>query len=114
MVPQLYWLESLCAVTVIDVDSAARCSVAARTRLEPSMNRFPPNDIIHLVGEAPRYDLAESLGPNLQLSDLLDEPAWRELATLSLGYGTAEGDAALRAQIAQAHGVGPDDVVVTA
>lgn len=78
------------------------------------MNRFPPNDIIHLVGEAPRYDLAESLGPNLQLSDVLDAQAMSELASLSLGYGTAEGDAALRAQIAQAHGVGPDDVVVTA
>ena len=78
------------------------------------MNRFPPNDIIHLVGEAPRYDLAESLGPNLQLSDVLDAQALSELASLSLGYGTAEGDVALRAQIAQAHGVGPDDVVVTA
>lgn len=78
------------------------------------MNRFPPNDIIHLVSESPRYDLAESLGPNLQLSDLLDADAIRALAGLSLGYGTAEGDAELRAQIAQAHGVRADDVVVTA
>lgn len=78
------------------------------------MNRFPPNDIIHLVGDAPRFDLAESLGPSLRLSDLLDEPSLRELAHLPLGYGTAEGDAALRAEIARLHGVSADDVVVTA
>jgi len=78
------------------------------------MNRFPPNDIIHLVGEAPRYDLAESLGPNLHLADLLDADALKDLAGLSLGYGTAKGDAALRAEIARLHGVAADDVVVTA
>ena len=78
------------------------------------MTRFAPNDIIHLVGDAPRYDLAESLGPNLRLSDVLDADALRELAGLSLGYGTAEGSAELRAQIAAAHGVQSDDVVVTA
>lgn len=77
------------------------------------MNRFPPNDIIHLVGDAPRYDLAESLGPNLRLADLLDEQALSGLADLPLGYGTAEGDAALRAEIARSHGVSADDVVVT-
>lgn len=78
------------------------------------MNRFPPNDIIHLVGDAPRYDLAESLGPNLRLADLLDDAALRELAELPLGYGSAEGHAALRAEIARSHGVAADDVVVTA
>jgi len=78
------------------------------------MSRFAPNDIVNLVGDAPRHDLAESLGPNLRLSDVLDADGLRELAGLSLGYGTAEGNAELRAQIAAAHGVQPDDVVVTA
>jgi len=77
------------------------------------MHRFPSNDIIHLVGETPRFDLAESLGPNLQLRDLLDDAALSELAELSLGYSTAEGDAALRAEIARLHGVAADDIVIT-
>jgi aspartate/methionine/tyrosine aminotransferase len=78
------------------------------------MHRFPSNDIIHLVGETPRYDLAESLGPNLHLRDLLDDAALGELADLALGYSTAEGDPALRAEIARQHGVTADDVVITA
>lgn len=78
------------------------------------MHRFPANDIIHLVGETPRYDLAESLGPNLRLGDLLDDATWSELAQLSLGYGTAEGDVALRAEVARLHGVAAEDVVITA
>ncbi|MEK8031221.1 pyridoxal phosphate-dependent aminotransferase [Ideonella sp. DXS29W] len=81
------------------------------------MSRFPPNDIIHLVGDAPRFDLAESLGPDLRLGDLLGGPsgdgALPRLSDLPLGYGTAAGDAALRHEIALAHGVTADDVVVT-
>lgn len=75
------------------------------------MHRFPRNDIVSLVGQAPRYDLAESVGPDLCLGELL---AGDELDDLPLGYGTAAGDAQLREAIAQAHGVGADDVVVTA
>lgn len=36
------------------------------------MNRFPANEMMSLIGGPPRYDLAESVGPNLQLAELLD------------------------------------------
>jgi len=74
------------------------------------MAQFPANDIISLVGSSPRYDLAESVGPDLRLAELID-PA--ELGNLPLAYATAAGDARLRAAIAEAHAVGPDDVVIT-
>jgi aspartate/methionine/tyrosine aminotransferase len=77
------------------------------------MNRFPPNDIISLVDAAPRYDLAESLGPDLRLGELLDPHALSALADLPLAYGSAAGDLALREQIARAHDVQAGDVVVT-
>ena len=74
------------------------------------MSRFPKNDIMSLVGASPRYELAESYGPNLRLGDLLDAAA---LDDLPLGYGTPAGDPRLRQTIAEIHGVGPDDVVTT-
>jgi aspartate/methionine/tyrosine aminotransferase len=76
------------------------------------MAKFPENDIISLVGEAPRFDLAESVGPNLRLSEIL-APGGGELAMMELAYGTAEGDVRLRTAIAARHGVSPDDVIVT-
>jgi aspartate/methionine/tyrosine aminotransferase len=75
------------------------------------MARFPGNDIISLVGDAPPYDLAESLGPDLRVSELLDSGS--ELGDLALAYGTPAGSLRLREAIAAAHGVGADDVVVT-
>jgi hypothetical protein len=74
--------------------------------------RFPSNDIISLVGEAPRFDLAESTGPGLRVADLLD-PAREPHNDLVLDYGTAPGDAALRKAICDLHDVDPGDVVVT-
>ena len=77
------------------------------------MTRFPPNDIISLVSTTPRYDLAESVGPDIRLGELL-EPAQRaHLLDLPLGYGTPAGDPRLRELIAALHEVDPDDVVVT-
>jgi aspartate/methionine/tyrosine aminotransferase len=76
------------------------------------MAKFPENDIISLVGEAPRFDLAESTGPNLRLDELL-RSGGDELDGLQLAYGTAEGDARLRAAIARRYDVTPGDVVVT-
>jgi aspartate/methionine/tyrosine aminotransferase len=75
--------------------------------------RFPANDIISLVGEAPRYDLGESVGPDIRLADLLDASGEASLDEMPLGYGTAAGDPRLRRAIADVHGVNPDDVVVT-
>ena len=77
------------------------------------MARFPQNDIISLIGEMPRYDLGESIGPDLRLGDVLDPLAQRSLGEIALGYGTAQGDPRLRALIARAHDVAPDDVVLT-
>jgi aspartate/methionine/tyrosine aminotransferase len=71
------------------------------------MAKFPTNDIMTLVGPAPRYDLAESLGPDLHLHDVPGSD------NLPLGYGSAAGDPGLRAAIAERHGVAPDEVVVT-
>src|SRR5215470_16855245 len=79
---------------------------------ETSMNRFVRNEIISLVGGAPRHDLAESVGPDLRLAELLDFSS-DELRGLALGYATAAGNAALRAEIAALHGVEADDVVIT-
>jgi aspartate/methionine/tyrosine aminotransferase len=77
------------------------------------MTRFPRNEIISLVGETPRYDLGESVGPNLRVGDLLDAAARQELVEVGLGYGTAEGERRLREMVAAMHGVAPDDVVLT-
>ena len=74
------------------------------------MTRFVHNDIISLTGRAPRFDLAESVGPDLRLGELLGPDRADELR---LGYATAAGDPALRAAIAVQHGVEADDVVVT-
>ena len=74
------------------------------------MAQFPANDIISLVGSPPRYDLAESVGPDLRLAELAD---LGELGDLPLAYGTSAGDPRLRSLIAEAYGVDPDDVVVT-
>jgi aspartate/methionine/tyrosine aminotransferase len=62
------------------------------------------------TGRAPRFDLAESVGPDLRLGELLGADTADELR---LGYATAAGDPALRAAIAALHGVDPNDVVVT-
>jgi len=77
------------------------------------MPRFPKNDIMSLIGEKPRYDLGESVGPDLHLGDLLDASGPPNLGDMALSYGTAEGDSRLRKAIADSHGVGSDDVVVT-
>src|SRR4030088_1421142 len=77
------------------------------------MTRFPENDIISLVGEAPRYDLGESLGPHLCLAELLEPSDPSSLGEIPLSYATAEGNPRLREAIADWHAVKSDDVVVT-
>ena len=74
------------------------------------MTRFVHNDIISLTGRAPRFDLAESVGPDLRLGELLGPDTAYERR---LGYATAAGDPDLRAAIAAQHGVEADEVVVT-
>jgi len=76
-------------------------------------SRFPRNEIISLTEGAPRFDLAESVGPDILLRDLLKTGEADEMESLPLGYGTAAGDPVLRRKIAAMHGVDPDDVVIT-
>ncbi|CCD96312.1 putative aminotransferase [Bradyrhizobium sp. ORS 375] len=76
-------------------------------------NRFPHNDIISLTSQPVRYDLAESVGPDLRLGQLLSGELSHELENLALGYGPTEGHAGLRELIATRHGVGADDVITT-
>ena len=76
------------------------------------MARFPDNEIISLVSKAPRFDLAESVGPSVRLAELIDM-AFGGAADFSLDYGTAAGNPELRQQIANDNGVDADDVVVT-
>ncbi|MEM8812756.1 MAG: pyridoxal phosphate-dependent aminotransferase [Pseudomonadota bacterium] len=78
------------------------------------LDRFPRNEIISLTRETPRYDLAESVGPDLLLRDLLQTGSAGEFDELVLGYGTAAGDPALRSLIAARQGVDAEDVVVMA
>jgi aspartate/methionine/tyrosine aminotransferase len=75
--------------------------------------RFAANDIISLIGATPRYELGESVGPDVGLGELFENSGADSLADLRLGYGTPAGDPRLRAAIAQRHGVTPDDVVIT-
>ncbi len=77
------------------------------------MARFPKSDMISLTQESVRYDLAESVGPDLLYGELLGDAAPDGLANLALGYGKAQGDPRLRAAIAERHGVQPDQVLVT-
>src|SRR5262249_54637697 len=66
-----------------------------------------------LVGEAARYELGESTGPDMRLATLLDAAGQGNLGDMPLAYGTTAGDSRLRQAIAEAHGVTADDVVVT-
>lgn len=77
------------------------------------LTRFPKNDIISLVGEAPRYDLGESIGPDIRLAELLDVSGPASLDEMTLGYATAAGDPRLRKAIADLYEVNAEDVVVT-
>ena len=77
------------------------------------MARFLRNDIMSLTAASPRYDLGESIGPDLRLGDLLDIAGQPSLGEIALAYSTAEGDKRLRQAIAERHGVDADDIVVT-
>ncbi len=77
------------------------------------MTRFIPNDIITLVGERPRFDLGGSYGPNLRVDEILDDSLVAELKSVILGYGSAQGEFALRAAVAETNGVTPEEVVLT-
>ncbi|UFZ05506.1 pyridoxal phosphate-dependent aminotransferase [Bradyrhizobium ontarionense] len=76
-------------------------------------SRFPHNDIMTLTSSAVRFDLAESLGPDLRLGQIFADGFGAELEDLALAYGPTDGSAALRQLIAARHGVDADDVITT-
>lgn len=78
------------------------------------MGRFPQNDIMSLTEAQPTYDLAESVGPDLRLGDLLSEVEAAALLEQPLAYGPTAGRPELRQALAELHGVAPEEVVVTA
>ncbi len=79
----------------------------------PEFTRFPDHSMRTLTAEKVRYDLAESVGPDLQLADVFKHSEMAQLAALSLEYRSAEGNQELRSLIAQQHDVHADDVVTT-
>lgn len=77
------------------------------------MARFPASDLISLLAATPRYELAESTGPDLRLGELLDLSGPLPWTDLPLSYGTSQGDLRLRQAIADRYGVAADQVVTT-
>lgn len=75
--------------------------------------RFSTSEIMSLVAEAPRYDLAESVGPNLTISQLYSEAEISAIADMELGYGTAQGSKLLRDIIALQNNIASENVVIT-
>lgn len=73
-------------------------------------NRFPYNDILSLTADEVRYDLAESVGPDLVVNELLPA-ADAAFGDVKLSYGTAAGNPLLRGYIAARHGTDADHVV---
>ena len=81
--------------------------------MSKTANRFLRNDIMSLTEQTPRFDLAESIGPDLRLTDLCPPDVNDHFGDLPLSYGTAQGDPELREAVAARHGVDKDDVVIT-
>ena len=77
------------------------------------VGRFPRNDIISLLDHFPTHNLGESTSQDLTFGDVLDLIGADELRDLRLGYGTAAGDATLRARVGELTGMQPDQVITT-
>jgi aspartate/methionine/tyrosine aminotransferase len=77
------------------------------------MRQFPDSPITALIDEKPRYNLGESIAPELTVADLLGPPGLAGLADLNLSYGTSAGDQALRALVATRHGIPDGQVLIT-
>jgi aspartate/methionine/tyrosine aminotransferase len=85
------------------------------------MRQFPASPITALIDEKPRYNLGESVGPDLTVADLLDPamlgPATAlslaDLAGVKLEYGTSAGSPELRALVAGRLGITDGQVLIT-
>ena len=77
------------------------------------MREFPASPITALIDEKPRYNLGESVAPDLTVADLLGPAGLPDLAGVNLGYGTSAGSPELRALVAGRHRVGDGQVLIT-
>jgi aspartate/methionine/tyrosine aminotransferase len=77
------------------------------------MRQFPASPITALIDEKPRYNLGESVAPDLTIAELLGTAGLTDLAEVKLGYGTSAGSADLRALVAGRHGIADDQVLIT-
>jgi aspartate/methionine/tyrosine aminotransferase len=77
------------------------------------MRQFPASPITALIDEKPRYNLGESVAPDLTVADLLGPAGLAGLADTKLGYGTSAGSPELRALVAARHGITDSQVLIT-
>jgi aspartate/methionine/tyrosine aminotransferase len=77
------------------------------------MRKFPASPITALIDSKPRYNLGESVAPDLTVAELLGPARLADLTDVKLGYGTSAGAAELRALIAARQGIADDQVLVT-
>jgi aspartate/methionine/tyrosine aminotransferase len=84
------------------------------TQISDWQGRFPRNEIISLLDINRAYNLAESTAQDLTFGEVVTLAGGMDkLAHLKLGYGSSAGLPQLRARVAAAAGVNPDQVVTT-
>jgi len=77
------------------------------------MRQFPASPITALIDEKPRYNLGESVAPDLTVAELLGSAGLADLAGVKLGYGTSAGSSELRALVAARHEIAGSQVLIT-
>jgi aspartate/methionine/tyrosine aminotransferase len=77
------------------------------------MRQFPASPITALIDQKPRYNLGESVAPDLSLAELLGPAGVADLAGVELGYGTSAGSPELRALVAARLGIADSQVLIT-
>ena len=75
--------------------------------------KFPYNDIISLLDERLELNIAESTNKDLLIDELWDKSFVQGLRALKLEYGTSQGNAELRALIAEKLQVPKKNIVIT-
>ena len=77
------------------------------------MRHFPGSPITALIDSKPRYNLGESVAPDLTVAELLGPAGLPDLGDVNLGYAASAGSAELRALVAVRHGIAEDQVLIT-
>jgi len=77
------------------------------------MIKFPHNEIISLLDENLRFNLAESTAQDLTVGDILTDEVLERLRHLRLGYGSSQGNSELRRELAKHLELSPEDVLLT-